>query len=126
MAIIIGNGVRPLLSTTGVSGTATGSTAFFTVPTGKTLFLEGVVVRCTAATAITVGATAQVETSLNAADIFASDTLTNVLASGDAYYFSTGAKTKTVAAGSSLSLNITVAATGTSQTFTIEPIGYLF
>ena len=125
MAILIGSLMQRLATITGISATATGSTLLYTVPAGKTLVVIGVIPTVTAQTSATVGATAQVETSPAAADIFPSDLMTGLLAVNDDWTFWAGAKGIVVPAAGTVSFNITVAATATSQTLSVDLIGYL-
>lgn len=125
MALLFLPSISRLATIDSINGKTVASTPIFTVPTGKSLVVTGMVVRVTAATAITAPATAQVETTTNAHDVFASDVMTNTLAANDSWTFAAGAKSVVVAGGATVSLNITAGATGTSQTLSVDLSGYL-
>jgi len=126
MAFIVGNGVQPLQTTAGINGAAPASTTILTTPAGRSAILEGVAVRCTAATAVTIGATAQIEVVAASGDVFASEVMTGVLAAGDVWYFGLNGKTRVIPTSTNVNFNLTVGITGTSQTLTVQPIGHLF
>jgi hypothetical protein len=99
-------------------------TSVYLVPTGLTFVPTGVVVRCTAASAITVGAQIDIRTSASG-DIIAQFTLSSLTAASLAFPKDiNGTVTATVAAGSSVSVSVDVVATGTSQTLVIDLFGY--
>ena len=118
------NGYSLLSTTSSINAKTTGTTALFTVPVGKTLTVTGVYVRCTAASAITVGASADVGDSGNgAASIYPNTAMTTLDTSGKVFTYTTGGVYQTVAAGNAGNFNINTAANGTSQTFTVTLIG---
>jgi len=125
MAILIGSVVQRLATFSGISATAVASTPLYTVPTGRTAIITAVVPRVTAQTAATVPATAQIESSPAAADIFPSELMTGVLVVNDDWTFAAGAKGVALPAAATVSINITVAATATSQTLSVDVVGYL-
>ena len=115
-----------ILSATSVNTKSTGTTALYTVPTGKTLTVTAVYVRCTAASAITSGPAVDIGDSGNgAASIYANTTMTALNASGKIFQYSPGGTFQSVAAGNVVNFNINTVATGTSQTVTVSLIGFL-
>lgn len=109
---------------TGVNAKTVANTTLFTVPTGKTAIVTSVVVRCTAATAITAGPTVNISTTATG-DIFASVTMSALSSTTKAYIFTSTGGTTVAAATTTVKFNLTAVATGTSQVLTIMVIGYL-
>lgn len=124
MAQILGHEIRRLVDGFPVNAKLTGATTVFPA-LGKNVVVTKVVLRCTAAVAITIGATAKVEKNPAAGDLFSAETLTAVLAAGDIWVFDAEAKGIILPSGTALDVNITVAATGTSQTLAADVIGYI-
>lgn len=118
-------GVRALASGITVDAKTVGTTTLYTVPTGKTAVITGAVIRCTAATAITVAPTLGIGVAAGEDDIFASTALTGLTATTKEYHFVLSGLTVKNAAASVINLGIDVAATGTSQTLAVDLIGYL-
>jgi len=114
-----------LSSTTGINGKTVTNTNLYTVPSGRTAIITGYVVRCSAASSITVGASAGIGNSGGTNNIVASQAMTALLTTSDLYVWNIQGGSKTVAAGSSVFFNLGTAATGTSQTLIVELIGYL-
>ncbi len=125
MAIIFGNAIERLQSAAAIDGTSTGSTVVYNAPASRDAVVLAVVVRCESATAISAPATAQLETSPAAEDIFSSEAMTGLVAADDTYEFTGIAGGSVVSGGDSLSINITSAATGTAQSLGVDVIGYL-
>lgn len=117
--------VNRLASVAGISGTTTGITSLYTVPTGRTAIITSANVRCTAATAITVGPTLGMGVAAGEDDIYAATSLASLTAVGQLYGFTTTGMSVSAAAGSVIKVGIDTAATGTSQTLTIDLVGYL-
>lgn len=115
-----------LATITGINSKSTGATALFTVPTGKTAIITACIVRCTAASAITVGPSADVGDSVNgAASVYANTALTTLTTTVKAFGYSSVGIFDQVAAASVINFNINTAATGTSQTVSVTLIGFL-
>lgn len=118
-------GVRVLSTVTGINAKTTGATTLYTVPTSRTAVITGAIVRCTAASSITVAPTLGIGVAAGEDDIFASTALTGLTANTKEWHFSlTGLASKNAAA-SVISLGIDTAATGTSQTLAVDLLGYL-
>lgn len=117
--------VSRLASVAGISGTATGVTSLYTVPAGRTAIITSANVRCTAATAITVGPTLGIGVAAGEDDIYVSTSLTALIVVGQLYGFSTVGMSVSAVAGSVIKAGIDTAASGTSQTLTIDLVGYL-
>lgn len=114
-----------LITVTGIDAKTTGTTTLYTVPTGKTAIITGAVVRCTAASAITVAPTLGIGVAAGEDDIFPSTTLTGLTTTGKGWAFDPGGLAVTAAAAAVIKLGIDTAATGTSQTLAIDLLGYL-
>lgn len=118
--------ITKLATITGINSKSTGATALYTVPTGKTAIITEAFVRCTAASAITVGASASIGQNSTAFDDFVGITiLTALLATTDAFPLRATAKFVQAAAAAVVNIKITTAATGTSQTLAVDLYGYL-
>lgn len=100
------------------------ATTIFTVPAGSTMVITGVRLRCTAAVAITVAAEAGVGIAAGFDDIWASQPLYGLTASGKVFEFPLGGSGVIATAGDEVKLGIDVAATGTSQTVEADVMGY--
>lgn len=111
--------------TTGIDAKATGTTTLFTVPSGKSFIVTRLVVRCTAATAITVGPTYGVGVAAGEDDIVASAAHT-AFQVADTFVLQTPKDPAVVAASTqAIKLGIDTAATGTSMTLAVDLCGYL-
>lgn len=117
------NTPQVLATITGINAKATGTTALYTVPTGKTLIVTGVYVLTTAATAITIGPSADV--GVTAGDIYANTAMTALTTTGKVFQYVTGGVYSSSAATNVVNFNINTGATGTSQTLTVNLVGYL-
>ncbi len=115
-----------LSATTGIDAKTTGTTSLYTVPAGKTLIVTGATVRCTAASAITIGPTLGIGVAAGEDDIFASTTLTTLTTTAKVFGFTATGMSVKVDAGGIVKLGLDTAATGTSQTLAIDLIGYLY
>lgn len=111
--------------TTAINAKVTGTTNLFTVPSGKNFVCTRAIVRCTAASAITVGPTFGIGVAAGEDDIIASAAHTLLIASGT--YVSCLIRDPAAIATSTqvIKLGIDAAATGTSMTLTVEIAGYL-
>lgn len=114
--------IQQLESTDSIDLKSTGTTTILTVPTGKTAVVTCVVVRCTAATAITDVAAAAIDTSTET--LYGSRPMTGLDTSGDVYLFNEGGRFVTLTAGTVLRLNVGTAAQGTTQTASVDVIGF--
>jgi len=114
-----------LVTITGIDAKTTGTTTLYTVPTGKTAVITKAVVRCTAATAITVAPTLGIGVAAGEADIFASVVLTGLTTTATVWTFGASGLAVPVAAAGVIKVGIDTAATGTSQTIAIDLFGYL-
>lgn len=128
--ITLGNPVSSISSnilstTTGIDAKSATTTTLYTVPSGKTAIIKGAVVRCTAASSITVGPTLGIGVAAGESDIFASTALTTLTTTTVIYDFPTGGVLVNAAAGAAIKVGIDAGATGTSQTIAIDLIGYL-
>lgn len=114
-----------IASVTGVNAKTVANTVLFTpVPAGKTLIVTKVVIRCTAAVAITNGATIGIGRTAGTSDIFTDTNLAALTTTSNIFGFELYGMSVSVAAGGSVYLNLSVAATGTSQTLAVDLLGY--
>lgn len=115
-----------LSTTTGINAKSTGTTALYTVPTGKTLVVTAVIIRCSAASVITAGPAIDIgDNTIGAASVYANTVLTGLTTTVKDFGFSTVGMSSVIAAGSIVNLNLNTASTGTSQTISATLIGYL-
>lgn len=114
-----------LSTTTGIDGKAIANTALYIVPAGKTAIIVRYVVRVSAATAITTGPAAGIGNVAGTNNISASQAM-NVLTSTTSIFIwdVLGQSISTAAAGV-IYYNQGTGATGTSETLTIDLMGYL-
>lgn len=119
-----------LSTTTGINAKTVANTALYTVPAAKTAVVTWIIIRCTAAAAITVGPTVSVgrnATSYN--DIYASEVVSALTnpgpGAGSMFGFGTIGMSSLAAAADVITLALTNASTGTSQTIAVDLIGYL-
>jgi hypothetical protein len=110
---------------TGIDGKAVATTNLFTVPAGKSFITTRVVVRCTAATAITIWPTYGVGVAAGEDDIIASTA--HAIAGAANTYIAQGTKDGAVVATAAqvIKLGIDAGATGTSMTLAVDIQGYL-
>lgn len=117
------NSLAVLSITATVNTKNTGTTALYTVPAGKTAIITSAYIRCTAATAITVGPS--VDIGVTAGDIYPNTALTTLNATNKTFgFFSTGISTSPTAT-QVINFNVNTAATGTSQTVEVVLLGIL-
>ena len=110
--------------TTGIDAKVIATTDLYTVPAGDTVVVTRAEVRCTAATSITVAATAGVGVAAGEDDIFNSQLLNGLITSNKVFKFPVGGVGVIAAAGEVVKLGIDIGATGTSQTFEVDLFGY--
>lgn len=116
----------PLATITGINTKTVTATSLYTVPAGKTAILTNAIVRCTAASAITVGPTASIGVVASSyADIYASAVMTTLTTTSSAFGYSSVGIFGQAAASTVITFNLTNAATGTSQTVSVDIMGYL-
>lgn len=117
---------RTLATVTGINAKTVGNTTLWTVDAAAVIL--GAVVRCTAASVITTGATAGVGVNTEADDIFTSMAmpfLTDTSGALAAFVFAAmGQGRFVVAAADVVKFGIDVAAVGTSQTLAVDLRGY--
>lgn len=118
-----GAGTPGLLATVaGINAKTIANTLLFTVPGGKTCVVTAYAVRCTAASAITVGPSASIGTTAGGNDIAASQTMTALTGTTNDFVWPIVGMSKVSTA--SVYFNLGTASTGTSQTIAVDLIGY--
>lgn len=117
--------VSRLASVASISGTTTGVTSLYTVPAGRTAIITSANVRCTAANTVSAGPMLGIGVAAGEDDIYAATSLAALITVGQLYGFTTSGISVSAAAGSVIKVGIDTAATGTSQTLTIDLVGYL-
>lgn len=121
------SGIVKILSTVvGVDAKAVATTALYTVPTGKTCVVTAAIIRCTAATAVTIGPQLGIGIAAGEDDIFASTTLTSLTSASKCFGFSSVGTSVIGASTNVIKLGVDVATTGTSQTLAVDLMGYIF
>ena len=104
------------------------ATNLYTVPAGKKLYLADVKLECSAASAISVAASAGVGVAAGEDDVYASQALTgftSATAPNNGWSFVQGGRSRLVPAAAIVKLGIDTGATGTSQTATARLYGSL-
>ena len=115
-----------LLATQGsIDAKAETITTLLTVPAGYQLQVVAAFMRCTAASAITVPASARLGAD-GEGDVYESQIMSGLFSAGFAYRFPTGGANRVLIPGEDLVLGIDVAATGTSQTLEAHVFGRVF
>lgn len=118
-------GPRILKTVTGIDGKTVATTNLYTVPTGGAVIL-GAVVRMTGGSGVTVAPTLGIGVAAGEDDIFASTTLTGLTSSTKFWRFDAGSGLLNKrAAGDVIKLGIDTGATATTQTLTVDLIGYV-
>ncbi len=113
-----------VIQVTGINTKVTGQTVLFT-PQERSFMVTALRLRCTAATSITVAATGSAGQNASTwNDICPSSLFSGLLAAGKYYSLPLVANPVVVAPGSTIELNITVPASGTSQTIDAILEGY--
>ena len=125
MAILVGTEIKQLISGVAIDAFSATAQAVYTAPAAKKVVITGLTLRCTAATAVTVGATVKVEINPAAGDVFTAEILADVLVVDDSWSFTAEARGLVIPAGSQVDVTVTNAATGTSQTLAADLIGYI-
>jgi len=116
---------RRLATVTGINAKTVAATTLYTVPSGKTAVITRAVIRCTAATAITVAPTVGIGVAAGEDDNFASTALTGLTTDTAEWHFTRSGLAVKNAAAAVVKLGVDTGATGTSQTIAVDLIGYL-
>lgn len=111
------------IATAGFAG-STPVTPSYTVPSGKTAVITALAIRCTAANSMTVGPQFRLGTSSNGNDIMADTIATGLTTSGKSFQILISGLSVSIAATGGVYYNW-ANGTGTSQTCSIDIIGYL-
>lgn len=107
-----------------INAKTTGAGTIFTTGTSQQIGFTGALFQCSAATAITVACTISIGTnSTTNNNIMAATTLTGLITLGQTLYIPFTSVISRVAASTAVGYNVTVAATGTSQSITISLLG---
>lgn len=114
-----------LSSTTGINAKSTGTTTLYTVPSGKTAVITQAIVKCIAASSITNGPTCDIYT-VSSGDIYASTAINALTTTSKIFGFTTTGMSISAASGSTITFEIGTASTGTSQTISVDLIGYTY
>lgn len=102
----------------------TGAGTLFATQTNQKIGITGILFTCTAATAITVACTISIGTnSTTNNNIMAATALTGLTTLGQTLYIPITGVISSVAASTNVGYNITVAATGTSQSLIVYVLG---
>lgn len=117
--------VRILSTTTGIDAKLVAATNLYMVPSGKTAIITGMIVRATAATAITIGPTLGIGVAVGEDDIFISTPLIAITDPGKIYTGVPIGISAPVAAGNIIKVGIDTGATGTAETIEIFLLGFL-
>lgn len=125
-ATTTGTGNSPVIlsTTSGINAKTVATTNLYTVPVGLTAIITAATIRCTAATAITVGPTLGIGVAAGESDIFSSTAITALTTTAVIYNFTALGMSVSVAAGGIVKLGIDTGSTGTSQTIAVDLIGY--
>lgn len=109
----------------GVNAKAAGAVTAYTVPTGKRLVLTSVVVRATAADAVTGAVSLSVGANASTYDDFLANTSMLLDAVGEYYLAVPSGVKSSYAAGTNVKYNVRTPAVGTTLTVVVELYGYL-
>lgn len=113
------------ISATGIDAKTVANTLAYTNPSlTANIILTNAVVRCTAASAVTVGPTVGVGTSAGTSDIFAATGINALTATSKIFGFGLVGMAVLVPPGGTIYINVTGSATGTSQTIAVDLRGY--
>lgn len=125
--ITINQSVVPMIlgTVSGINAKNTGGTAIYTVPAGRTAYITGCNVRCTAATTVTTGPACGIGTSAGTDDIFSSIAINLLTTISKVFSFSPFGMSVAVVAGTAIIFNVDTASIGTLQTLATDLMGYL-
>src|SRR6516164_6207024 len=123
----LGGGSQPfgnwLSTTTGINGKTVAFTTLFTVPALKSCFVSALVIRPTVATAITVAPTIGLRDATGPVTIYTPQALFGLTTATTSFSFVSQGIIPIAAAADLIQLNITVGATGTTLTLTVDLFG---
>lgn len=127
LALFLANSsVDQLLSTTtAIDAKSATATNLYTVPAGKSARITRIVINCTAASGVLSVITAGVGVAAGEADIIPSQAITGLDTAGQSYVINTTGLSALAAAAAVIKFGIDVAATGTSQTLSVNLYGIL-
>jgi hypothetical protein len=125
MAILLGKEVKLLGNAVDVDAFSASAQAVYTAPAANKVAITQIVLRCTAASGVTVPCTAKVEINPAAGDVFAAEVLVGVLTVDDQWTFTAESRGLVIPAGAQVDVTVTNAATGTSQTLSADVLGYI-
>lgn len=118
--------VISVLSSTGsINAKTIAATNLYTVPAGRTAIITGATIRCTAASAITVGPALGIGVAAGEQDIFASTAINALTTTLVIFGFTAVGMSVSAAAGAVIKVGIDTGSTGTSQTIAVDLMGYL-
>lgn len=118
------NGISKILATvTGIDGLATGVTNLYT-PSGVSAVITAIIVRPTTITGAGNGPRLKVGNNGTQNNIMTVQNLSALTSTGDLFRYSAEGIYKLAQTAVSIDLNITVAATVTTYTFSVDLIGY--
>lgn len=109
---------------TGIDAKSVANTTLWTNNGTTNFVVTGASVVCTAATSITIGPTIGIGTAAGTSDIISATAMGALTTASKAFRYSLSGTLTVIAPAGSLFGNVTVAATGTSQTLTINVTGY--
>lgn len=116
--------VERLSSTAGIDGTATGTTALFTVPTGTTYAITRAAVRVSSVATLTSVPDVGIGIAAGEDDIFASESLIGLDSTSKAWWFTAENLTAIATAGQTISLGVDTAAVAGTYTIEVDLFGY--
>ena len=115
-----------LASQSGISLTAAVTTPIYTVPTGVTALITGIILEVTAADTITSNPEVSIGVNPSTTNIFATEPLIALDTVGKVYYYWANLNNAVVAvAGSQIDLDVSIAATATALEVTARILGIL-
>lgn len=118
--------VHVLSTTTGINGTATGTTNLYAVPTGKTAIILAAVVRITAIDALVGVGTGGVGTNVTQDNIFGARALTGLADTTTAFlYTNTNVAFSLASSGETIKLGVDIAFVAGTATLAVDLIGFL-
>lgn len=113
-----------IIASASVDAKTVASTPIYTNSTAKTLIVTNLIVRCAAATAISVGPALGMGTSAGINDIFSSTAVLALTTANNVFGFALYGMSSVIPAGGTMFLNLATAATGTAQTIAADIMGY--
>lgn len=116
--------VRRIARISGIDALVVGTTAMYTVPTGRTLVVTGVVPRVTVGTAVTVDGSVSLGTSGSFDQIVPTAVTNQMRAVNDEYALPVSAKAVIVPAGGTVTFRRVTGGTGTTLTIDVDLLGY--